>query len=293
MRLNSSQKSGGVKNFISRLCAFLWGGVSVAALLEIRPTPTPVIENKLFAAKRSLLSRDADRRHTTRAPRSMLASMVLLKSGVLAMLLLLAGCGGSTAVPRSGVVFVGDSIFGRLVTDSAFTNAGNVNGGMFGYRTDQILALMPNILSGQQVCHGLSGNDEFPLTCATVTPPKTIVVFAGWNNMFQGQPGKLPLDDLKAIVAMAHAQGVRVVICTVYAYDPGHPAPWMVPTGNAPVTYYDGWREPINDGIRAMKDVSVVDLSGVFAAESFYTVDGVHPTDAGNEQMLSAIMQKL
>jgi len=210
---------------------------------------------------------------------------------LLALLVILVGCGGSPT--RSGVVFVGDSIFGRLVENKTFTDAGYVNGGMFGYRTDQILALMPDILSGQQVCHGLAGNNEFPLTCESVPPPKTIVVFAGWNNMFQGMPGKAPLDDLKGIVQQAKLRGVNVVICTVYAYDSGHPAPWMVPTGNAPVTFYDMWRDPLNEGIRAMPGVSIVDLSGVFAAESLYTIDGVHPTDAGNEAMLNAIMQKL
>jgi hypothetical protein len=208
------------------------------------------------------------------------------------------GCGvniqqaSPSAIPRSGVVFVGDSIFGRFVANSTFTSTGYVDGGMFGYRTDQLLVLLPQVLSGNEVCHGLAGNNVFPLTCAKVPPPKTIVIFAGWDNLLQGLPGRPPAEDLKQMISMAQAQGVKVVICTLYAFDPGHPASWMVPTGSSPVTFYDVWRNPLNDGIRLMSNanVAVVDLRGVFAGQSFYTIDGIHPTDEGNTQMMNAIM---
>jgi GDSL-like Lipase/Acylhydrolase family len=222
-----------------------------------------------------------------------------MKAAFFAMaLVFVVGCGGnvqqapSSSIPRSGVVFVGDSIFGRLVTNNAFTSTGYVDGGMFGYRTDQILALLPQVLSGNQVCHGLAGDDEFPLSCATIPPPKTIVILAGWNNLLQGVPGRTPAEDLKQMISMAQSQGVKVVICTLYAYDPGHPASWMVPTGSSPVTFYDVWRNPLNDGIRLMSNanISIVDLRGVFAGQSFYTIDGIHPTDSGNMQMMNAIM---
>jgi hypothetical protein len=37
-------------------------------------------------------------------------------------------------------------------------------------------------------------------------------------------------------------------------------------------------------------NVSVVDLRGVFAGQSFYTIDGIHLTNEGNTQMMNAIM---
>src|SRR6478735_3908515 len=83
-----------------------------------------------------------------------------------ALTLLLIGCGGSvkpqsslhtSTVPRSGTVFVGDSIIGRWNLDTYFPGKGYVNAGWFGKRTDEILAVFPSILDGSRVCHGFDG----------------------------------------------------------------------------------------------------------------------------------------
>jgi hypothetical protein len=192
----------------------------------------------------------------------------------------------------SGVVFAGDSIFGRLSIDDTFLNAGYVNGGLFGYRSDQLLALFPDIVSGNSVCHGYQPNDpNFPLECVKLNqPPATIVIMIGWNNFFQGNVGNTALSDTKSMVNLALSKGIRVIVCTLYAYDPAHPQPWMQPTGNAPVTFYDMWRLPLNSGIRAIPNVTVVDTSAIFAGQSNYTLDGIHPNDYGNSQMLNAII---
>ena len=202
-------------------------------------------------------------------------------------LLLLVGCGGSVhspLPPAPSVVFFGDSIFGAWNLDDYFLGKQYVNGGMFGYRTDQLKALLPDVLSGNKVCHGLAGNSTFPLTCITVTPPKTIVIMAAWNNMLQDNFGN-PLDDLQSMAAMANAKGVRVILCTLYAYDPGHPASWMEPTGKAPVTFYDLWRTPLNNNIGLMHGVTFVDFAALFDKQSDYTIDGIHPNDSGYAQM--------
>lgn len=209
---------------------------------------------------------------------------------VISALLILCGCGGTTppaapALRSSGsTVFFGDSIFGRWNLDADFPGKGYINGGMFGYRTDQLLAILPAVLSGAQVCHGLAGNAEFPLTCAEIPPPSTIVILAGWNNFFQGNPGNTSLSDIQAMVKLAQASGVRVIVATVYAYDPAHPQPWMQPTGNAPITFYDMWRVPLNRGLES-SGVAILDLSSLFAQQTGYTLDGVHPTEAGYSQM--------
>jgi hypothetical protein len=220
-----------------------------------------------------------------------------MKFTMLGLVLLLVGCGGGGGIPqvpplKTSVVFFGDSIFGAWNLETYFPGKQYVNGGMFGYRTDQLRSLLPDVLSGSNVCHGLDGNAIFPLTCAPVPPPKTVVIMAAWNNFFQGDVGD-PAADLQAMADMASANGVNVIICTVYAYDPAHPAPWMVPTGNAPITFYDMWRTPLNNTIGLMPGVTVVDFSALFDGRSGYTVDGVHPNDAGYAQMRDLINQVL
>jgi lysophospholipase L1-like esterase len=67
----------------------------------------------------------------------------------------------------------------------------------------------------------------------------------------------------------------------------------MVPTGNAPVTFYDMWRTPLNNSIGLMHGVTFVDFSTLFGDQSDYTVDGIHPNDAGYDQMRDLINQVL
>jgi lysophospholipase L1-like esterase len=115
---------------------------------------------------------------------------------------------------------------------------------------------------------------------------------AAWNNFFQDNFGN-PADDLQSMAAMASVKGIRVIICTIYAYDPAHPAPWMAPTGAAPVTFYDMWRTPLNNNIGQMQGVTFVDFSALFEKQSDYTVDGIHPNDAGYSQMRDLVNQVL
>ena len=214
---------------------------------------------------------------------------------MLALFLFLPGCGGANhppQPPQPSVIFFGDSIFGAWNLETYFSGKQYVNGGMFGYRTDQLKAILPDALSGNKVCHGLDGDAAFPLSCAQVTPPKTIVIMAAWNNFVQGNSGN-PIDDLQNMAAMATTKGVRVIICSVYAYDPAHPAPWMVPIGNAPVTFYDTWRIPLNNSIGQMRGVTFVDFSTLFQGQSDYTVDGIHPNDSGYAQMRDLLNQTL
>lgn len=216
-----------------------------------------------------------------------------MKSTVLALLLgLLTGCGGNVQPARSGVVFFGDSIFGRMNLNAYFPGKGYVNGGMFGYRTDQLKALLPDVLSGSKVCTGLAGDDTFPLTCSAVAPPKTVVILAGWNNFFQGNQDDA-LADLQSMAAIAKVLGVKVIICNLYPFDPAHPAPWMVPTGNAPVTFYDIWRTPLNVGLGKESGITVVDFSAMLSSQSDYTIDGVHPNASGYAQMRDLLNQAL
>jgi lysophospholipase L1-like esterase len=218
-----------------------------------------------------------------------------MKITILALLLLLVACGGPVhpiQPPAPSVIFFGDSIFGAWNLETYFPGKPYVNGGMFGYRTDQLRAILPDVLSGNRVCHGLDGDSTFPLACVPVTQPKTIVIMAGWNNLIQSNSGN-PADDLQSMAAMATAKGMKVIICTVYAYDPAHPAPWMVPSGAAPVTFYDMWRTPLNNSIGQMHGVTFVDFAALFDRQSDYTLDGLHPNESGYLQMRDLINQAL
>lgn len=205
------------------------------------------------------------------------------------LFLLFTGCGGA---PRSGVLFYGDSIFGKWDLKTYFPRQEVINGGHFGKRTDELLAALPDALSGKNVCSGFDGAPGIPATlkCRSITPPRTIVILAGWNNMLQGYNVDAR-PDLVKMVELAHKAGVNVLICTVYLFDPTHPASWMVPTGNAPVTFYDQWRDSLNALIRSIKgpNITVVDFSRVFRNASGYTADGVHPNAAEYAQMRDAI----
>jgi hypothetical protein len=217
-----------------------------------------------------------------------------MKSTMLVLLFVLVGCGGSfqrnsqTQPQSAPVVFFGDSIFGRMDLNAYFPGKGYVNGGMFGYRTDQLKALLPDVISGNKVCNGLDGNADFPLTCVSIAKPKTIVIMAGWNNFFQAN-NVAAISDLQSMAATAKASGVKVIICTLYAFDPAHPEPWMVPTGNAPVTFYDMWRNPLNEGISKEMGITVVDFSSMLAGQSDYTLDGVHPNSSSYSQMAQVL----
>lgn len=220
-----------------------------------------------------------------------------MKSTMLVLVFLLVGCGGGNfhppqLAPFHPVIFFGDSIFAEWDLDKYFPGKGYVDGGMIGYRTDQLKAILPDVLSGNKVCHGLEGNDTFPLTCVTVSTPTAIVIMAGWNNFFAGDPSTA-LADLQSMAAMANAKGVKVIICTLYSYDPAHPAPWMKPIGNAPVTFYDVWRNPLNHDIGSIPGITVVDFDALFGRQTDYTLDGVHPNDSAYAQMRDLLAQSL
>ncbi len=81
---------------------------------------------------------------------------------------------------------------------------------MLGYRTDQLRTIFPDVLSGDRVYHGLYGDSTFPLACVPVTPLKTIVIMAGWNNLIQGNSGNA-VDDLQSMAAMATALSTPMI----------------------------------------------------------------------------------
>lgn len=197
-------------------------------------------------------------------------------------LILSIGCGGKITIPasadpavvRSGTVFLGDSITDRWGDLNAYFPGENyINAGIDGQRTDQILARLPDILSGANVCNG---NPAAPLNCRSITPPATVVIYAGWNNLFQGTDPVLAIADIQNMVTLCQFYGVQPIVVTIYHFDPAF-------TG----ANFDPIIDGMNQNIRLI-GVPTIDLEQVFLNQSGYTVDGVHPIAPGYAQMRDA-----
>jgi hypothetical protein len=235
-----------------------------------------------------------------------------MKSTILALLVVLVGCGGQSnkpaatpqqlTNPRSGTVFVGDSIIGSWNLDDYFTARGYINAGWFGKRTDEILAVFPSILDGSRVCHGFDGvpsDPRFPFECSTIKPPAQVVILLGWNDMLQAKDTTQAAANIKTMAQMAQAAHVTVVLVMPYRWDSAHPdLSWMVPWDSCSDLYpYRADQEPVlNANIRltaSQLGIQVADLESLFTCQSDYTVDGIHPNASGYQQMHNAIAKAL
>lgn len=235
-----------------------------------------------------------------------MAVRILASTLLFISLTILLGCGGQAAdspaqaakasptpcVNCSGVVFFGDSIFGNWNLPSYFPNEQYVNGGYFGQRTDQQLERLPDVLSGKQVCSGFDGVPS-TLQCGPLTPPKTVVIYLGWNDLFQAKDPQAAANNIEQMVVLCKSAGVRPVIATLYHFDPAHLPPW----NPNPIPEPFGIElATINSAIHAVatrQNVPLVDLEKVFSGQSDYTSDGVHPLPSGYVQMHDAISRLL
>jgi len=235
-----------------------------------------------------------------------------MKGIIFALVFFLAGCGSSgssatSAAPqsaglRSGTVFVGDSIIGGWGLDSFFRARGYINGGWFGKRTDEMLAVFPSILDGSKVCHGFDGvpsDPRFPFECTSIKPPAQVVILLGWNDLTQAKDAAQAAANIKTMAQMAQAAHVNVVLVVPYRWDSAHPdLSWMIPWDSCSDLYpYRADQEPVlNVNIRATAaqlGIQIADLEALFTCQSDYTVDGIHPNASGYQQMHDAIAKAL
>lgn len=195
---------------------------------------------------------------------------------------MLSGCQPYAGTVRTGTVFLGDSIFIRWNLAEYFPGKGYIDAGIAGQTTSEILNRLPDTLSGEKVCSGDAGIT----TCQIIDPPRTVVIYAGWNNLFQGSDPQAAVSDIESMVLLCLDSGATPVIATVYHFDPAFPS------GSG----FDAPADQINEGLRALGtkyNIPVVDLEKVFLSESNYTLDGVHPNPAGYSQMQSAFAPAL
>lgn len=207
---------------------------------------------------------------------------------------------------RHGVVFVGDSIVGRMNLDEYFPGKGYVNAGWFGRRTDEMLAVFPQILDGTRVCHGYSeGPSDFPYTCVNIPPPAEVVIFLGWNNLLQSYSATQAAADIKQMAQMAEAAGAQVVLVTLYRWDSAHPVDWMAPwepfNGCSIIYPWSDSLPALNAGIQqAGVDLhvkAIVDLYWLYESgcQQDYTIDGLHPSEGwpGYQQIADSMSQQI
>jgi lysophospholipase L1-like esterase len=221
---------------------------------------------------------------------------------------LVSGCGGnsSTQAAPETVVFVGDSVTGAWNLSNSFPGTNAVNGGIFGYRTDQLLALLPDILTGKKICHGFppigfgTPDPNFPFTCTSLSKrPDKVFIFLGWNNLFQASTEEAPAkmqaaaDDIDAMVFLCQQAGVQVAISTLYRWDSAHLDSWMQPfTPDATLYPYNTPQQRFNAAIVSIsqaRNVPLLDFDTVFVGQAGYTKDGVHPNSNGYQQMTASI----
>jgi hypothetical protein len=133
--------------------------------------------------------------------------------------LIFTGCNPLNPPPvhaRSGpVVFLGDSIFARWDLNAFFPAKNYVDAGIAGQTTQQILARVQDTISGNNVCEGDAGI----INCQTIMPPGTIIIFVGWNDLFQGTSPHAAVADIRQMAELCIASNVQPILVTVYLYN--------------------------------------------------------------------------
>jgi len=170
---------------------------------------------------------------------------------------------GPTAAGENRVVFMGDSVTEGWHLDESFPGKPYINRGISGQTTPQMLVRFRQDVIALQ--------------------PKVVVILAGTNDI-AGNTGPATLeeieDNLASMADLAHANGIRVVLCSIlpavdYPWQPGlTPAP-KIDTINTWLKAYAADHGYVYvDFHSAMKD----EREGLPKSLSR---DGVHPLPAG------------
>ena len=170
---------------------------------------------------------------------------------------------GPPAAGENRVVFMGDSITEGWHLDESFPGKPYINRGITGQTTPQmVLRFRQDVIALQ---------------------PKVVVILAGTNDI-AGNTGPMTLeeteDNLASMADLAHANAIRVVLCSItpafdYPWQPGlTPAPKIDAINSWLKAYAADHGYVYVDFHSAMKD----ERDGLPAALSR---DGVHPLPAG------------
>ncbi len=175
------------------------------------------------------------------------------------------------------VVFMGNSItIGWLeARPEFFKNKPYINRGISGQTTPQMLVRFRRDVINLQ--------------------PKVVVILAGTNDI-AGNTGpmtiEMTLDNLKSMSELSHANGIKVVLCSIL---PASAFPWRpdkkpnikIPILNQMIKQYAE-----TNGFEYLDYFSYL-TDGNNGMKSEYAHDGVHPTTQGYEVMERLLTQKL
>jgi len=174
---------------------------------------------------------------------------------------------GPSAAGENRVVFMGDSITEGWHLDESFPGKPYINRGISGQTTPQMLVRFRQDVVALQ--------------------PKVVVILAGTNDI-AGNTGPETLeqieDNLASMADLAHANGIRVVLCSIlpaldYWWAPGMtPAPKIDAVNTWMKAYAADHGYAYVDFHTAMKD----ERDGLPKSLS---PDGVHPAAAGHAIM--------
>ena len=170
---------------------------------------------------------------------------------------------GPPAAGENRVVFMGDSITQGWNLNQSFPGKPYINRGISGQTTPQMVVRFRQDVIALQ--------------------PKVVVILGGTNDI-AGNTGPMTLeqteDNLSSMADLAHANGIRVVLCSItpafdFPWDPGlSPAPKIDALNTWLKAYAADHGYVYVDYHSAMKDAQ----GGLPAALS---KDGVHPLPAG------------
>jgi lysophospholipase L1-like esterase len=187
-----------------------------------------------------------------------------MRSPILVLLLLLAGCAGRVRQTQPQIqarpfsaIFYGDSLTSFWNLSKSFPGSPYVNDGVFG-ATAVTLA------------------SDFDTTVASAHPG-SVMILAGTNDVLQGDNAGHIFSVLTTMYTQSRNQGIRFVICTLppmRSTEAFH-NPVIVDLNSQLKAYAAANRIPLADYYSALVDPADGELQAAFAA------DTIHLSDAG------------